>query len=882
MTDRKWVYQYEEGRADMKGLLGGKGANLAQMWNIGLPVPPGFIITTEACKAYWSDPEGLMDSIWPQVRDAVSKLEERTGKAFGGAENPLLVSVRSGAPVSMPGMMDTILNLGLNEATVDALAAASGDQRFAWDSYRRFIQMFSDVVLGVDIGEFEFLLSRAKGGQGCSYDHELTHQSLRKLVESYLRLLDSKGIKFPTDPWEQLRLAVEAVFKSWNTPRAVTYRSIHKIPDDLGTAVCVVSMVYGNLGDDCGTGVCFTRDPSTGERRLYGEFLVNAQGEDVVAGIRTPRPISELKSTMPEVYEELVKLTELLERHYRDMQDIEFTVERGRLYLLQTRNGKRTAKAAVRVAVEMVREGLITPEEAVRRVTPDQVEQLLHPQLDPTLKFDVLAKGLPASPGAAVGKVVFDADEAERMGKGGEDVILVRPETTPDDIHGLFAARGILTSHGGMTSHAAVVARGLGKPCVSGCEALDIDLARGVMRVGQREIRKYEVITIDGSRGLVALGALPLVQPSFSDDFRELLDYADGLSRLEVWANGDTPEDAQRARSFGARGIGLCRTEHMFMQADRLPVMQEMVASVTKEERIEALSKLKVMQKEDFVGIFRAMEGLPVTVRLLDPPLHEFLPKVPEMRERLEALEAEGKGDGPEARKIRVLIQRAESLKEANPMLGFRGCRLGIIYPEIYEMQVEAIFEATVELMSQGVQVYPDIMMPLVGTKEEMRRLREMVDSKAKEFEARLGGEIPYMVGTMIEVPRAALVAGELAEDAEFFSFGTNDLTQTTFGYSRDDAEGKFLAEYVRIHVLPDNPFHVLDRSGVGRLMELAVREGRQTRPDIQIGICGEHGGNPKSIAFCHKLGLKYVSCSPFRVPVARLAAAHAALGLID
>ncbi|EHM09891.1 pyruvate, phosphate dikinase [Thermanaerovibrio velox DSM 12556] len=882
MSGEKWVYEYEHGSAEMKGLLGGKGANLAQMWNIGLPVPPGFIITTEACKAYWVDPRGLMDSVWPQVSDAVARLEERTGKVFGGERNPLLVSVRSGAPVSMPGMMDTILNLGLNETTVKALAEASGDERFAWDSYRRFIQMFSDVVLGLEIGEFEFLLSRAKGEQGCSYDHQLTADSLKKLVGQYLRLVESKGISFPTDPWDQLRSAVEAVFKSWNTPRAVTYRNIHKIPDDLGTAVCVVSMVYGNLGEDCGTGVCFTRDPSTGEKRLYGEFLVNAQGEDVVAGIRTPRPISDLKDAMPEVYSELVRLTDLLERHYRDMQDIEFTVERGKLYLLQTRNGKRTAKAAVKVAVDMVREGLISQEEAVKRVTPDQVEQLLHPQLDPSLKFDVLAKGLPASPGAAVGKVVFDADEAERMGKNGEDVILVRPETTPDDIHGLFAARGILTSHGGMTSHAAVVARGLGKPCVSGCEALDIDLAKGVMRVGGKEIRRHEVITIDGSRGLVAYGALPLVQPSFTEDFRELLSFADRVSKLEVWANADTPEDAERARGFGAKGIGLCRTEHMFMQADRLPVMQEMVASTDRDERLEALGKLKVMQKEDFVGIFKAMEGLPVTVRLLDPPLHEFLPKVPEMTERLEELIAQGKGDSPEACKIRVLIQRAESLKEANPMLGFRGCRLGIIYPEIYEMQVEAIFEAVVELMRQGVEVYPDIMMPLVGTYEEMRRLREMVDRMAQRFEAELGRKIPYMVGTMIEVPRAALIAGDLAKEAEFFSFGTNDLTQTTFGYSRDDAEGKFLAEYVRMHILGDNPFHVLDRSGVGRLLEIAVSEGRAQREDIQIGICGEHGGNPKSIAFCHRLGLKYVSCSPFRVPVARLAAAHAAMGLID
>ena len=881
MSTEQWVYEYEQGGAEMKALLGGKGANLAQMWKIGLPVPRGFTLTTEACKAYWQDREGLMDRIWPQVCRAMERLEETTGKRFGGKENPLLVSVRSGAPVSMPGMMDTILNLGLNEDTVEALSAASGDPRFALDSYRRFIQMYADVVLELDHGDFEFCLAQAKKEEGCRYDHELSAEMLRKLVGQYLQMVRSKGKVFPVDPWDQLRQAVEAVFRSWNTPRAVTYRQIHRIPDDLGTAVSVVSMVYGNLGEDCGTGVCFTRNPSTGQKELFGEFLLNAQGEDVVAGIRTPRPIAELEASLPEVYRELLRLTELLEQHYRDMQDIEFTVERGKLYLLQTRNGKRTAKAAVRVAVEMVREGLISREESVRRVTPENVEQLLHPQLDPNLPMNVLARGLPASPGAAVGKVVFRADEAEKLGRNGEAVILVRPETTPDDIHGLFAAQGILTSHGGMTSHAAVVARGLGKPCVSGCEALDIDLQRETIRVGDRIIRRHEILTLDGSRGLVVAGALPLIQPSFTDDFRELLAYADEVAALEVWANGDTPEDARRAREFGARGIGLCRTEHMFMQAERLPVMQEMVAASTREERVDALNRLKVMQREDFRGIFEAMAGLPVTVRLLDPPLHEFLPKVPELNERIEALAARGQGDGAEAEHLRRLIRKAESLKESNPMLGFRGCRLGILYPEIYEMQVEAIFEAAGDLVAQGVSVHPDIMMPLVGTLEEMKRLRAMVEEIAAREEKRTGVPVPYLVGTMIELPRAALVAGQLAECAEFFSFGTNDLTQTTFGYSRDDAEGKFLAEYVRLHVLPENPFHVLDRDGVGRLLDVAVREGRQTRPDIQIGICGEHGGNPQSIAFCHQLGLKYVSCSPYRVPVARLSAALSALGLL-
>ena len=882
MSVVQWVYEYEQGNASMKSLLGGKGANLAQMWNIGLPVPPGFILTTEACKAYWEDRAGLLDAVWPQVRQSMKRMESATGKTFGGKENPLLVSVRSGAPVSMPGMMDTILNLGLNGDTVEALAAASGDERFALDSYRRFIQMYSDVVLELEHGDFEFCLAQAKKEQGCRHDHELSPEMLRKLVGQYLQMVQSKGKVFPEDPWEQLRLAIEAVFRSWNTPRAVTYRQIQRIPDDLGTAVSVVSMVYGNLGNDCGTGVCFTRNPATGERELFGEFLLNAQGEDVVAGIRTPRPIQELKADMPEVHGELLRLTSLLEQHYKDMQDIEFTVERGKLYLLQTRNGKRTAKAAVRVAVDMVRENLIPKDEAVRRVTPENVEQLLHPQLDPNLPMNVLARGLPASPGAAVGKVVFQADEAEKLGRSGEAVILVRPETTPDDIHGLFAAQGVLTSHGGMTSHAAVVARGLGKPCVSGCEALDIDLQRETIRVGDRIIRKHEILTLDGSRGLVVLGSLPLIQPSFTDDFRELLSFADEIAALEVWANGDTPEDAKRAREFGARGIGLCRTEHMFMQAERLPVMQEMVAATDREERVAALNRLKVMQKDDFLGIFEAMQGFPVTVRLLDPPLHEFLPKVPELQGRIAELEKKGQGDAPEAEHLRRLARKAESLRESNPMLGFRGCRLGIIYPEIYEMQVEAIFEAAGELVARGVSVHPDIMMPLVGTLEEMKRLRAMVGEIAEREEKRTGVRVPYLVGTMIELPRAALVAGQLAQEAEFFSFGTNDLTQTTFGYSRDDAEGKFLAEYVRLHVLPENPFHVLDRDGVGRLLEIAVQDGRGTRPAIQIGICGEHGGNPSSIAFCHRLGLKYVSCSPFRVPVARLSAALSVLGLLS
>jgi len=874
-----FVYDFSRGDASMKGLLGGKGANLAEMRRIGLPVPPGFTITTEACRRYWSEGEALIDRIWPEILEAVGRLEEASGKSFGGTKDPLLVSVRSGAPVSMPGMMDTILNLGLNDGTVRALAEASGDERFAYDSYRRFIQMYSDVVLGVDIGEFEFRLEGIKREWNVRYDHEIPAEGLKKLVARYLQLVASSGKSFPEDPAVQLRGAVEAVFRSWNTPRAITYRKINKIPDDLGTAVSVVAMVFGNLGDDCGTGVCFTRNPSTGENLLFGEFLINAQGEDVVAGIRTPKPIAELAQVMPEVHARILETAALLERHYRDMQDIEFTVERGRLYMLQTRTGKRTARAAVRIAVEMARAGLLSDEEAVRRVQPDQVEQLLHPQIDPEARYDVLAKGLPASPGAAVGVAVFDADEAERLGRSGGAVILVRPETTPDDIHGLFAAQGILTSHGGMTSHAAVVARGLGKPCVSGCEAVDIDARAGVFRVGSVTVKKGDWLSLDGSRGLVIAGKVPLVQPDFSDDFRDLLDRADKIARMQVWANGDTPEDARRARSFGAKGIGLCRTEHMFMAADRLPVMEEMVVASTREERVAALDRLKVMQKEDFLGIFEAMEGLPVTIRLLDPPLHEFLPKVSLLEEELAKLQAEGRERSEEARRIRITIAKAMALREVNPMLGFRGCRLGMIYPEIYEMQVRAIFEAACELAARGLRVLPDIMMPLIATREEMRRLREMTDRIGGEIMAAAGVSLHYKVGTMIELPRAALVAGQLAEFAEFFSFGTNDLTQTTFGFSRDDAEGKFLAEYVRLHILPENPFHVLDRDGVGRLMGIALEDARRVRPDIQVGICGEHGGNPSSIAFCQSLNQNYVSCSPFRVPVARLSAALAALG---
>lgn len=873
---KKYIYDFSEGDAGMKILLGGKGANLAQMWKIGLPVPPGFIITTEACHEYWKEQDFILN-IWDDVKAAVARVEALAGKTFGGENDPLLVSVRSGAPVSMPGMMDTILNLGLNDRTVTALAEAAGDERFAYDSYRRFIQMFADVVMEVDHASFEKKLHEKKAQNGVKDDNQLSADALKELVGEYKTIVKEAGKDFPADPWQQLRLAIDAVFRSWNTPRAVTYRKINNIPESYGTAVSVVTMVFGNLGNDCGTGVCFTRSPSTGENRLFGEYLINAQGEDVVAGIRTPVEISQLATAMPDVYIEFCRIAKLLEEHYKDAQDIEFTVERGKLYILQTRNGKRTAAAAVKVAMDMYREGLIDERTAVERVAPDQVEQLLHPQIDPKAKVVPLVKGLPASPGAAAGFVVFDADEAAERGEKGEKVILVRPETTPDDIHGLFASQGVVTAHGGMTSHAAVVARGLGKPCVSGAESIKINFTAETFTVGKTTVKKNDFITIDGTKGEVILGKVELMEPQFDDDFRELLKMADRISTLDVWANADTPEDARRARSFGAKGIGLCRTEHMFMAQDRLPVMQDMVVASTLEDRLEYLKKLEKMQEEDFYGIFDAMDGLPVTVRLLDPPLHEFLPKLPDLKKELKDL-PEG---SPEAEAVKITIARVHELHESNPMLGFRGCRLGIIYPEIYEMQVRAIFTAACRLVKEGKDPVPDIMIPLVATKEEMRILREMVDSIAPVIMKEHGCKVEYMVGTMIELPRAAMVADQLAQHAQFFSFGTNDLTQTTFGYSRDDAEGKFLGQYVFAGILPQNPFAVLDRDGVGGLMEIGVAGGRKVNPSIQLGICGEHGGNPSSVSFCHKIGLNYVSCSPFRVPVSRLAAAHSALGIL-
>lgn len=873
----KYVYKFDEGRATMKNLLGGKGANLAEMKHIGLPVPPGFTVTTEACARYYKEGGKIPEEILEQVFEALKDLEETTGKKFGSPENPLLVSVRSGAPISMPGMMDTILNLGLNDTTVEGLARSTGDRRFAYDCYRRFIQMFGDVVLNVEHGKFEEIISAVKSKRGLKYDTELTAQDWQEVVESYKNLIVKEtGREFPQDPKEQLVMAIDAVFRSWNNQRAIVYRKINKIPDDLGTAVNVQAMVFGNMGEDSGTGVAFTRNPSTGEKAIYGEFLLNAQGEDVVAGIRTPKSIKELETLMPDVYDQFKNVCSLLERHYRDMQDIEFTVEKGKLYLLQTRSGKRTAEAAVKIAVDMVKEGLISKEEAVLRVSPEHVSSLLHRRIDPNAKVEVIAKGLPASPGAASGQVVFSPDEAETLGQQGYKVILVRTETTPDDIHGIVMAQGVLTSRGGMTSHAAVVARGMGKPCVCGCEALSIDYKNEEFRVGDIVVKKGDLISIDGSTGKVILGEVPMIDPALSEEFRELLEWADEIRRLSVRANADTPQDAKLARDFGAEGIGLCRTEHMFMGQDRLPIVQEMIMATTREEREKALEKLLVFQRQDFEGILEAMHDLPVTIRLLDPPLHEFLPDADELKEEIAQLKAKGDMDGVKAKE--EMLKKVNALKEFNPMLGFRGCRLGILYPEIYEMQVRAIFQAACNLAKKGVKVLPEVEIPLVGNVNELKLMRELVEKVASEVMEKEGVKVEYSIGTMIEVPRACVTADEIAEQADFFSFGTNDLTQTTFGFSRDDAEAKFLPHYIDQKILPEDPFIVLDRKGVGTLMKTAVELGRNTKPDLTIGICGEHGGEPNSIEFCHEIGLDYVSCSPYRVPIARLAAAHAVL----
>ncbi|MCC6222429.1 MAG: pyruvate, phosphate dikinase [Thermoleophilia bacterium] len=858
MTDR-YVHNYGDAAGVGRELLGGKGAGLAQMRALGIPVPSGFVVTTEACVAYMRSGGELPAGAAAEIDEHVARLEAETGKRFGDPEDPLLVSVRSGAAISMPGMMDTILNLGLNAETAVALGKATGNPRFAADAYRRLVQMYGEVVEGIDGQLFERELSRLKGDRGVRNDVELDAGDLAELAGRFERIYaDATGRPFPHDPRDQLLRAVRAVFDSWDTPRAQVYRRANGIPDDLGTAANVVQMVFGNKGATSGTGVAFTRDSATGEPRLFGEFLVNAQGEDVVSGARTPEPIERMAELLPEAYAELVATLERLERHFREMQDIEFTVEEGRLYLLQTRTGKRTARAALRIAVDMAGEGLISREEAVARIDPGQLDQLLHPMIDPEAEVEVIAEGLNASPGAATGLVVFDADTAEERGRAGEDVLLVRWETTPDDIHGLIWARGVLTAHGGMTSHAAVVARGMGKPAVTGCDALTLE--PGQATIAGRVFREGDVLTIDGSTGRVIPGEVPLVPPEMDENFETVLAWADGVRQLRVRANADTPEDAAKARELGAEGIGLCRTEHMFMAEERLPLVRQMIMARSEDERRRALERLLPFQQADFEGIFEAMAGLPVTIRLLDPPLHEFLPPLDQ-------------AETPE------MAARIRSLREANPMLGTRGCRLGLLYPEIYEMQVRAIVRAALVVEERtGSAPLVEIMHPLVGFAEELRRLRELtLDTAAAELE-RADREISYRVGTMIELPRACVRAGEIAGVADFFSFGTNDLTQTTLGFSRDDAEGKFLTRYLDDRVLAANPFETLDTDGVGDLMRIAVERARTAKPDVKLGICGEHGGDPRSVEFCHGLGLDYVSCSPYRVPLARLAAAQAAL----
>ncbi|MFH0896511.1 MAG: pyruvate, phosphate dikinase, partial [Candidatus Bathyarchaeota archaeon] len=871
------VYLFEEGNTGMRQLLGGKGADLAEMTRIGLTVPPGITITTAACREY-SSLRTLPNGLWEEVLEKFHVVEAKAGKVFGDSENPLLVSVRSGAAISMPGMMDTVLNLGLNDQTVKGLIHQTSDERFAYDAYRRFVQMFGKVVLEVKFEEFDAILEKYKVKLGVKFDFELTAEALKQIVKDYKALVKVQTHKeFPNDPFEQLRLAIVAVFDSWNTPRAIVYRRLNKISEDLCTAVNIQTMVFGNISPDSGTGVAFTRNPSTGEKKLYGEYLMNAQGEDVVAGIRTPKPVDQLAIDAPKMYKELDRICHILEKHFREMQDIEFTFEKGIFYMLQTRSGKRTAQAAVKVAVDMMKEGLITKEEAVLRAQPDQLDQLFHRRIDPSAKINVIAKGLPASPGAASGIVVFDVNEADKRGSTGEKVILVRDETTPEDIHGMVAAQGVLTSRGGMTSHAAVVARGMGKPCISGCEAIRIDLKFERFSVGDVVVKKGEVITIDGVSGQVIMGTVPMIDPELGSEVRELLGWADEFRKLGVRANADTTEAAIRSRDFGAEGIGLCRTERMFNVQDRLPIVQEMILAESERDRMKALDKLLPMQRGDFKEIFRALNGLPVTIRLLDPPLHEFLPNMENLLIEVTTMKTRGLSGKEVAEKERVL-RKIQAMSEHNPMLGHRGVRLGIRYPEIYEMQTQAIFEAATELIKEGIVVKLEIMLPLVGQVSELKYMRERLEKVGKKVMDNAGVHLNYMFGTMMEVPRACLVADELTEYAEFFSFGTNDLTQTVYGYSRDDAEAKFIPFYLDKKILDFNPFEVLDQNGVGKLMKIAVENGRRKRSDLKIGICGEHGGEPKSIEFCHKLGLNYVSCSAFRVPIARLAAAHAKL----
>ena len=874
MTE-KLVYSFAGGASDgngsMRNLLGGKGANLAEMCALGLPVPPGFTITTEVCVGYYDNNKTLPAGLKAEVAEALAKIEASVGMLFGDEQNPLLLSVRSGARASMPGMMDTVLNLGLNDKTAEALAKKTGNPRFAYDSYRRFIQMYSDVVLEVDHYHFEEILEQKKSDCNVELDTELTAEDLQDLVVQYkAKVLEELDSPFPENVQEQLWGAISAVFNSWMNPRAIKYRELQDIPASWGTAVTVQSMVFGNMGDSCATGVAFTRNPSTGEHKYYGEFLVNAQGEDVVAGIRTPQPLDEMPEVMPEVYKQLTAVFDKLEGHYRDMQDIEFTIQDHKLWMLQTRNGKRTAAAAVKIAVDMVSEKVITKQEAIKRIDPLSLDQLLHPTLDPKATKVVMTTGLPASPGAASGKVVFTSEDAEAMAlEHKEKVILVRIETSPEDIHGMHAAQGILTARGGMTSHAAVVARGMGKPCVSGAGELRIDYAKKEMKIGTHTIKEGDIITINGGTGEVMLGAIATVQPQLSGDFNTLMGWADETRKLKVRTNAETPADAEVARQFGAEGIGLCRTEHMFFDAQRIIAMREMIVAQSVAGRKTALAKLLPMQRNDFVELFRIMSGLPVTIRLLDPPLHEFLPHTEEDIKQV----AQSAGIS-----VEVVRNRSHELKEQNPMLGHRGCRLGITYPEIYEMQATAIFEAAAIIIKEGKEnIIPEIMIPLVMMRKELEILKALIDRVAGEVMAKTGTKIEYLVGTMIELPRAALRAEEIAELAEFFSFGTNDLTQTTLGISRDDS-ASFIEAYKKLGIVEQDPFVSLDQSGVGELIEIATARGRKARPDLKLGICGEHGGDPASIAFCQKTGLSYVSCSPYRVPVARLAAAQAVL----
>ena len=885
-TSHKWVYLFEEGSGEDKTLLGGKGAGLCEMTRAGLPVPPGLIVSTEACNAFFDNDKNFPDGLWDQVREGLRAIEQKVGKRFGDPKNPLLVSVRSGAAFSMPGMMDTVLNLGLNEETVKGLAQQTGDLRFALDAYRRFASLFGEIVMGVAHEKFERVLDRFKAQTSGGRDTDLKADDLREIIATEKQIILAEQSAIPEDPYEQLRVAIAAVFNSWMGRRAIDYRRINRIPDSLGTAVNVQAMVFGNMGEGSGTGVAFTRNPATGKKELYGEYLLNAQGEDVVAGTRTPHSIVQLKKELPKAYEEFASITQLLEKHYRDMQDVEFTIERGKLWMLQTRTGKRTGAAAVRIAVDMYHEKLIDKSVAVQRVTPEQLDQLLHPTVDPRAEATVLATGLPASPGAAQGQVVFSPDEAEELAREGAKVVLVRQETSPDDFHGMVAAQAIVTARGGMTSHAAVVARGMGKTCVSGATSLNIDYSQQQFTVEGTVVTKGEWITVDGSTGRVFLGQVPTIRPTLGADFHELMSWADKFRRLRVRANADTPRDAKVARQFGAEGIGLCRTEHMFFGDQRLAAMREMILADGVGAREKALEKLLPLQRGDFVGIFREMAGLPVTIRLLDPPLHEFLPNAEELLTELGELKMslQRAGSMSEMDKLldeidekRRLLRQVDRIREANPMLGFRGCRLGLLFPEVTRMQCRAIFEAACEVQGERKKITLEIMVPLVSLSEELRQQRELIDEVARQVMGEHGMTIDYRVGTMIELPRAALQAKNIAQHAEFFSFGTNDLTQTTFGLSRDDS-ARFLPNYVDRKIIRDDPFQVLDREGVGQLVRMGTEGGRSVHPELKVGICGEHGGDPSSIAFCNEIGLDYVSCSPYRVPVARLAAAQATL----